>query len=201
MRAVLRRAHLRVAGSRFGRVCDVRVVARVTDTLYTMTVEDVLAMLDALAAAGVHAWLAGGWGVDALLGRQTRPHTDLDLMVDDAPATVAAATRALVAGRLRRVTERPASGPMPAHVLFADLTGRSVDLLAVASADDALAPVTGVLAGRPVPCLPASAQVRLHQGIPLSRAARADIAALMRAPAPGTGLPASPPSAARDRHG
>jgi len=27
-------------------------------------------------------WVDGGWGVDALLGRQTRPHSDLDLAVN-----------------------------------------------------------------------------------------------------------------------
>ena len=27
-------------------------------------------------------WIAGGWGVDALVGRQTRIHSDLDLAVD-----------------------------------------------------------------------------------------------------------------------
>lgn len=29
-------------------------------------------------------WVAGGWGVAALAGRQTRPHRDLDLAVDAA---------------------------------------------------------------------------------------------------------------------
>ena len=32
-----------------------------------------------LADAGVRFWLAGGWGVDALAGRQTRSHRDLDV--------------------------------------------------------------------------------------------------------------------------
>jgi uncharacterized cupin superfamily protein len=43
--------------------------------------ETVLALLDALEAAGVEAWVDGGWGVDALLGTQSRPHEDLDLVV------------------------------------------------------------------------------------------------------------------------
>jgi lincosamide nucleotidyltransferase A/C/D/E len=29
----------------------------------------------------IPAWLIGGWGVDALLGEQTRPHKDLDIIV------------------------------------------------------------------------------------------------------------------------
>ena len=37
--------------------------------------------LDALDDLGVEWWMLGGWGVDALLGEQTRPHRDLDLAV------------------------------------------------------------------------------------------------------------------------
>ncbi|MFD3519516.1 nucleotidyltransferase domain-containing protein [Streptomyces sp. NPDC058653] len=46
-----------------------------------MRAEDVLAVLDLLDRAGVEVWLDGGWGVDALLGEQTRPHEDLDIVV------------------------------------------------------------------------------------------------------------------------
>jgi len=31
---------------------------------------------------GVRLWLDGGWGVDALLGEQTREHGDLDIVVE-----------------------------------------------------------------------------------------------------------------------
>jgi lincosamide nucleotidyltransferase A/C/D/E len=43
---------------------------------------DVIEILDALDAAGVASWLDGGWGVDALLGQQTRAHQDVDLVVE-----------------------------------------------------------------------------------------------------------------------
>jgi lincosamide nucleotidyltransferase A/C/D/E len=43
--------------------------------------ETVLELLETLRAAGVDAWVDGGWGVDALLGHETRPHGDLDLVV------------------------------------------------------------------------------------------------------------------------
>ncbi len=46
-----------------------------------MTDERVLDLLAALESAGVLATVDGGWGVDALLERQTRPHEDLDLVV------------------------------------------------------------------------------------------------------------------------
>lgn len=35
-------------------------------------------------ALGIEIWIDGGWGVDALLGEQTRPHSDLDIVVQKA---------------------------------------------------------------------------------------------------------------------
>ena len=40
--------------------------------------EDVIEIYAGLLAKGVQVWLDGGWGIDALLGRQTRPHKDFD---------------------------------------------------------------------------------------------------------------------------
>ncbi len=46
-----------------------------------MQLETVTALCRAFETAGLAFWIDGGWGVDALLGRQTRPHSDLDLAV------------------------------------------------------------------------------------------------------------------------
>lgn len=46
-----------------------------------MTGDRVLELLAVLKSGGVRAILDGGWGVDALLGRETRAHEDLDLVV------------------------------------------------------------------------------------------------------------------------
>ena len=53
-----------------------------TETLVRMDIGEVLAILVSLEEAGCSVWVAGGWGVDALVGQQTRPHRDLDLAVD-----------------------------------------------------------------------------------------------------------------------
>lgn len=47
--------------------------------------EEVIHIYRRLQAEGIQLWLAGGWGIDALLGEQTRPHKDLDvlLLLDD----------------------------------------------------------------------------------------------------------------------
>lgn len=52
-----------------------------------MTAERVLHVLRVLRAHGVDATVDGGWGVDALLRRETRRHEDLDLVValEDVP--------------------------------------------------------------------------------------------------------------------
>ncbi len=49
--------------------------------------EDVIHLGRCFEKAGLPFWIDGGWGVDALLGRQTRGHSDLDLAVnlDDLP--------------------------------------------------------------------------------------------------------------------
>jgi lincosamide nucleotidyltransferase A/C/D/E len=49
----------------------------------TMTAADVLEVLQWLGDGKVEVWLMGGWGVDALVGEQTREHEDLDLIVRD----------------------------------------------------------------------------------------------------------------------
>jgi lincosamide nucleotidyltransferase A/C/D/E len=50
----------------------------------TMTAADVVEILGWLRAASADVWLDGGWGVDALVGEQTREHQELDLIVRDA---------------------------------------------------------------------------------------------------------------------
>jgi len=49
-----------------------------------MAVSEVLAVLDAISATGCRFWVQGGWGVDALVGHQTRPHRDVDVDIDAA---------------------------------------------------------------------------------------------------------------------
>src|SRR4051794_33742852 len=51
--------------------------------------EEVIGLLDSLDGSGIRCWVDGGWGVDALLGRQTREHSDLDLVIDNHGLTAA----------------------------------------------------------------------------------------------------------------
>jgi lincosamide nucleotidyltransferase A/C/D/E len=45
----------------------------------TMPAEEAIALYNLFRAHGIVVWVDGGWGVDALLRRQTRPHSDLDI--------------------------------------------------------------------------------------------------------------------------
>ncbi|MEV7533065.1 nucleotidyltransferase domain-containing protein [Streptomyces hydrogenans] len=86
-----------------------------------VNIADLFPVLDALRAADVPHWVAGGWGVDALVGRQTREHRDVDLAFDASCQT--AAMRALVSLGYRTETDQ-----LPARVELAAPGRRWVDL-------------------------------------------------------------------------
>ena len=46
-----------------------------------MTCGALVDLLQLFENAGIEVWLDGGWAVDALLGAQTRPHKDVDVIV------------------------------------------------------------------------------------------------------------------------
>lgn len=47
-----------------------------------MTSLEVIELYTKLDNLGITIWIDGGWGIDALLGKQTRPHADLDIAID-----------------------------------------------------------------------------------------------------------------------
>jgi len=64
-----------------------------------ISASDVVELLSWLEQHGINAWLNGGWGVDALLGHQTREHEDLDITISAADR--AAYTTAMEAAGFR----------------------------------------------------------------------------------------------------
>jgi len=46
-----------------------------------VTAEEAIRIYQCLLTQGIPVWLTGGWGIDALLGEQTRPHKDLDVIM------------------------------------------------------------------------------------------------------------------------
>jgi len=133
-----------------------------------MSAEDAAAIVGRLYAAGLAAWVDGGWGVDALVRRQTRPHDDLDLVVrlEEVPA---------VERELAALGYERAGGGPPMSFESVDPEGRQVDVHPIAPdgaylkrdetfwyyALDGLRG-RGAIAGRAVDCLTAAAQVIGH---------------------------------------
>jgi lincosamide nucleotidyltransferase A/C/D/E len=156
-----------------------------------MPAEEAVAIVDALESAGIDVWLDGGWGVDALLERQTRPHDDLDVVValDDVP-------------RLRELLARRGyemlGGEPPMSFELVDPQGRQVDVHPVTwePNGDGLYRMReggtwpypargfdgrGRVAGREVHCLTSEVQVITHAGYELEESDLHDLAALERA--------------------
>lgn len=136
-----------------------------------MNSADVLDLLEALDAQHVRYWLDGGWGVDCLLGEQTRPHGDLDLVL---PRSGLETVRAILAGRGYDVIR----DWLPTTLALRNQHGLEVDLhLVEATADgggDQILqdgstwhygpPVDGCIDGRSIECAPAGEQIAMHQG-------------------------------------
>ena len=141
-----------------------------------MTAADVLYVLDLLDAAGIVAWVDGGWGVDALLGEQTRDHNDLDLAINHFDVD---GYRAAMRANGFHPTETLHATPK--NFVMADRDGREVDVhlvdrdvvVAVAGGIDVYGPngleyevgsldATGTIGGRTVRCCTADFMVRSH---------------------------------------
>jgi lincosamide nucleotidyltransferase A/C/D/E len=137
-----------------------------------MDVGDLLEVLGMLGGANVRVWLDGGWGVDALLGEQTRDHGDLDIVVEH--EHVAAVQGLLEERGFRRLTE----GDRPWNFVMRYDDGRQVDVHTIRFDDqgnglygpDGLAYPAASLRGsgrigdQPVRCLTAEYQVESHTG-------------------------------------
>ena len=88
-----------------------------------MSAADALELLSWMRASSIEVWIDGGWGVDAALGEQTRPHKDLDIVIEERHLP---ALRALFEGRGFR--ERPDT---PSNFVLANDAGLELDVHAM----------------------------------------------------------------------
>jgi lincosamide nucleotidyltransferase A/C/D/E len=132
----------------------------------------------------ITVWLDGGWCVDALVGRQTRPHADLDIAVARADEDRLRAW--LRAGGYVEVG-RP--GATPANFVLGDVSGRQVDVHVFEFAEDGRLrygitypkeSLTGhaELNGLPVRCVAAEWMFRFKTAYPPAPKDVADVRAL-----------------------
>ncbi len=97
-----------------------------------MPAEAARALMSALDAHGVAACVGGGWAVDALLRRQTRDHSDVDIWVE------ASDTEALFLALVDQGIDRihPWPGDRPWNFVLHDGHSRRVDLHFYEAVDD-----------------------------------------------------------------
>jgi lincosamide nucleotidyltransferase A/C/D/E len=152
-----------------------------------MTPEDTAGLVALLEELSPVVWVVGGWGVDALVGRHTRPHADLDVIVtaDALPGVVA---------RLHADGFATTEDWLPVRIEVAHRDGRRVDLHPVTFAADGsgtqpgldgavfVYPVgcstTGRIAGREVHCLTAAQQLTFRSSFEWRPVDRHDVALL-----------------------
>jgi lincosamide nucleotidyltransferase A/C/D/E len=149
-----------------------------------MTAAVVVMLLEFFRQAKIDLYIDGGWGVDALLGRQTRPHSDLDIALQhtDVPRL-----RALLEARGFR--ELPRDDSWECNFVFGDDQGRQVDvhsytfdstgnhIFGVAYPFDSLSG-TGFINGIPVKCISPEWMVKFHSGYRLDWNDYQDVKAL-----------------------
>lgn len=150
--------------------------------------EVVLEVLDRLAEPGITVWIDGGWGIDALIGAQTRTHRDLDLVIaEDECAPARAALEEL------GYAHDPSAEPgLPARLVLRDREGHEVDFHVVVMDErgNGWQPLgegawggypaaglrgVGTIAGRQVGCLTPELQLRHHLGYPPAESDRHDL--------------------------
>jgi lincosamide nucleotidyltransferase A/C/D/E len=135
-------------------------------------------VVDRLEQHGIDVWLDGGWGVDALLERETREHDDLDLVAELRQSEQ-------IIGLLGDLGYELVDGAPPVSYVLVDRRGRQVDVHPVTFDADGhgvyelrdgrqwLYPAegftgTGSVASRPVRCLTPEVQVLVHAGYELT---------------------------------
>ncbi len=152
-----------------------------------MSGAEVLRVLDGLKAVGIRAGISGGWGVDALLRRETRPHGDLDLGVgaEDVDRAIDA-LRSL--GYAMTLDERPARvvlesalGRVDLHPIVWDASGAGVQTGLAGEQFDyptGSLDAEGLIAGRIVRCATPDLQLAFHAHYEPRDHDRRDMAAL-----------------------
>jgi lincosamide nucleotidyltransferase A/C/D/E len=154
-----------------------------------MTATDVCGLYARICAVGVDVWIDGGWSVDALLENQTRPHNDLDIVIQqkDVP-------------KLRRLLEAegysdvPRDDTSPWNFVLGDDQGREIDVHAVVfdnKGNGLYGPVekgvmypagslhgTGLICGETVRCIAPEWMIRFHSGYVLQEKDIRDVTAL-----------------------
>jgi lincosamide nucleotidyltransferase A/C/D/E len=149
-----------------------------------MDAPSVIQILNLFQSNGIEVVVDGGWAVDTLLEKQTRPHEDLDIAIRhrDVP-------------ELRKLlesigyTDVPSADRRECNFVMGDARGRRVDIHSY-EFDEAGHNIFGVaylpehltgrgtILGRPVQCIPVEWMIKFHDGYELDRTDYLDVKAL-----------------------
>ncbi len=156
-----------------------------------MSPQDVLELYGALERLGIQIWVDGGWGVDALLGKQSRAHKDLDIAIQQQDL---AQFRELL--EARRYKEIKLEQARPHNFVLGDAEGHEVDVHVIVLDDKGngiygpaengqmypAASLTGAgtIDGLPVRCISPEWVVKFHSGYELKDKDWEDISAICK---------------------
>jgi lincosamide nucleotidyltransferase A/C/D/E len=135
-----------------------------------MTAHDVITFVELINSNGIDVCIDGGWGVDALLGEQTRIHTDLDIAVQHKDG---AQIRVLL--EARGYKDVPRDDTRDCNFVLGDEEGHLIDIHSYTfdSAGNIVFGVeypydslngTGTIKGFQVKCITPEWMVRFHTG-------------------------------------
>jgi lincosamide nucleotidyltransferase A/C/D/E len=149
-----------------------------------MTSSDVVEVVKMMEQAGIEVYIDGGWGVDALLGEQTRKHEDLDIAL---PHKFVPKLRSLL--EARGYKDVPRDDTRECNFVLGDDKGRLIDIHSYTFDENgkhifgvAYEPHhltgTGVINGYTVKCIPPDVAVEFHTGYEVDENDYFDVKAL-----------------------
>jgi lincosamide nucleotidyltransferase A/C/D/E len=136
-----------------------------------MNERDVVNLLKLIEDIGVSIWIDGGWGVDALIGLQTRAHNDIDVLIEKKNADVF--VKMLIS---KGYSEIEMDYTSECHTVWKNSSDHVIDLhlfefgeAEILYYDNEAYPSNilngeGTIGGVAVQCLTAEAQLLYHQG-------------------------------------
>jgi len=149
-----------------------------------MTAEDAVEIIRLLEQNGIEVYVDGGWGVDALLGIQTRKHEDLDVVL---PHRFVPKLRELL--EARGYEDVPRDDTRDCNFVLGDDIGHLVDIHSYTFDENgknifgvACEPFhltgNGAINGYPVKCPPPDVMVEFHTGYDIDEDDYRDVKAL-----------------------
>lgn len=150
----------------------------------SMDIKEVTKLYHQLTEIGIKIWIDGGWAVDALMGKQTRPHADLDIAIESKHVEKTLQLLKMQGYKeIKRDNEwnfvvgDDAGHEIDFHIFVLDDQGKIVD--GIKYPEDSLTG-TGIIGNCNVACISPYHLVQFHTGYPLRKSDYHDVSLLCR---------------------